>query len=87
MPKREHERYFSYEPADLFLCEEHMAESLGAMFPETGEDCKGALWHYEGWDLDTLISALKKSGEVLPNHFRRCGVRMGPVEQNCMGLH
>ncbi|WP_369272363.1 hypothetical protein AB5J55_22320 [Streptomyces sp. R11] len=81
------ERFFYYEPADLFLCEEHMAESLGAMFPETGEECKGALWNYEGWDLETLVSALKESGELLPTQFKRKGVRMGPVEQNCMGLH
>ncbi|MGQ5602928.1 hypothetical protein [Streptomyces sp. EKS3.2] len=64
-----------------------MAESLGAMFPETGEDCKGALWNYEGWDLETLVAALKSSGELLSTQFKRLGVRMGPVEQNCMGLH
>ncbi|MFD7257196.1 hypothetical protein [Streptomyces sp. NPDC059874] len=81
------ERYFYYEPADYFACEEHMAESLGAMFPETAEDCKGSLWNYHGWDLDELVTALKASGEILPGHFTRKGVRMGPVERICMALH
>lgn len=62
-------RFFYYEPADLSACEEHMASALGGWFPETSEGCKGALWNYEGWDLDILVSVLEASGELLPNHL------------------
>lgn len=81
------ERYFYYEPADVTLCEEHMAIALGEWFPETAEGCKGALWNYEGWDLEQLVSALTESGELLPTQFKRIGTRMGPVAHHCESSH
>ncbi|WP_416972514.1 hypothetical protein [Streptomyces sp. 4F14] len=81
------QKYFYYSPADVTLCEEHMAKALGEWFPETAEECKGSHWDYEGWDLEELVSALEKSGELLPGHFYRLGVRMGSAAHNCESLH
>lgn len=80
-------RYFYYEPADYQACEEHMAEQLGAWFPETAEECKGSMWNYEGWNLEDLVSALKESGELLPRHLKRLGALKGPDGTHCNALH
>ncbi|MCY0955829.1 hypothetical protein [Streptomyces sp. H27-H5] len=81
------ERFFYYEPADYTACEEHMANALGEWFPEIGEECKGSMWNYEGWDIDELLSALKVSGELLPSQFRKLGTRMGDPDKHCNSLH
>lgn len=79
--------YFYYEPADYMACEEHMADSLGTWFPETAEKYKGPMWNYVGWDLDTLVSALMETGELLPSQFKRKGALFGPDGMHCMSLH
>jgi hypothetical protein len=82
-----YERYFYYEPADYMACEEHMAEALGNWFPEVSEDLKGALWNYEGWDIESLITALTECVELTKHSFCRLGTRMGPVKSHCQSLH
>lgn len=81
------ETYYYYGPADVTLCREHMASQLGEWFPETAEEHKGAMWNYEGWDLDELVTALKASGELSSRDFKALGTRMGPVEDYCQSLH
>jgi hypothetical protein len=81
----EYERFFYYEPADYVACEEHMGGQLAAWFPETSDKVGPSLWGT--WDVDSLVPALLESGELLETQFTRLGVRMGPVERNCMSLH
>ncbi|MEU5957536.1 hypothetical protein [Streptomyces sp. NPDC047525] len=78
-------RFFYYEPADYQACEEHMAEALVAWFPQVEDMTTPALWGT--WDIDAVVAALLKSGDLLETQFLRLGVRMGPVERNCSSLH
>lgn len=81
------ERFFYYAPADYTACSEHMASSLGEWFPDTAEECKGVMWNYEGWDIDTLVEALMESGELDSSNFKKLGTRMGDPGDHCMSMH
>lgn len=83
----ERTRFFYCEEADYTACEEHMAESLAAWFPEIAEECKGAMWNYESWDIDELIKYLQEAGKLTKGNFKRLGSRFGGPETLCDSLH